>query len=70
MGTGKAVNTSKCIIGELSTEILSPNDTINNKTLYKMLKEKISTPFEANFNFVVDKNTSESRPYQPLSLQK
>ena len=40
METEKISDAIKCLTSELSSGILSPNDTFNGKTLYELLKVK------------------------------
>ena len=40
METEKVSNIIKCLTGELSSGILSPNDTFNGKNVYELLKVK------------------------------
>ena len=63
--TGKNSKAMKCLTGEPSSGILSPNDTINGKNVYELLKEKHPTPSKVNINYMVNKNTFESIPYHP-----
>ena len=67
--SGEMSNASKCLTGELSSGILSPNDTINGKTVYELLKEKQPTPSQVNLNYMVEENTFESIPYHPTIFE-
>ena len=69
MENAKILIAIKFLTGELSLEKLSPNDTINGKTVNELFNEKQSTPSKVNLNFMFNENTFESIPYHPTILE-
>ena len=55
MKTGKISNAIVCLSGELSSGILSPNDTINGNVIYeRLLEKKHPTPSQVYLNYLID----------------
>ena len=64
--TGKKSNATDCLTDEVSSETLSPKDTINGKTVYEMLKQKHKTPsiYHVSLNYIATESTFQTILYQ------